>query len=101
MKDHSFYLTMSYAALVVVVLIEAYRLQQQRRLALRARDVERAAAQLDDGTNAPTPTLQEHAPDPKVALGAGPEGSRPHSHPPGVVRSQSAPEVARRGVDCS
>jgi hypothetical protein len=45
--------------------------------------------------------LQEHAPDPKVALGAGPEGSRPHSHPPGVVRSQSAPEVARRGVDCS
>jgi hypothetical protein len=84
----------------VVVLIEAYRLQQQRRLALRARDLERAAAQLDDGTSAPTPTLQEHAPAPKVAMAAGPEGSRPHSHPPGVVRSQSATEAARPGVDC-
>lgn len=43
MKDHLFFMAMSYAAVVAVVLIEGWMLHQQRRAALDARAQEKAA----------------------------------------------------------
>jgi len=99
MKDHGFYLAMSYAALVVGVLIEAYRLRQHRGFVLRARALEREAELHNDGSAASTPTMAEHAPAFKEALAAVQEASRPQRHSAGLGRPPVSAEAARTGVD--
>jgi len=99
MKDHSFYLAMSYAAPVVVVVIEAFRLQQQRRLALRTRALERAAAPQDDGTGASTQSLPGHAPAFNEALEAVQEAHPPQGHQPAFGRSQPAADAGLTRAD--
>lgn len=90
MKDHSFFIAMSYGALAVVVLIEAWMLLQQRRAAIHARALEKVLNPQEPGYTAmllEEPATASRRPESQIAPA--------DSHAPGHAPVQQRQEHPR------